>query len=98
MKDYKKYYKLNASPELVYAALTYAPTIELWTGDKAEMEAVEGSEFSLWNGSIVGKNLQFEPRRKIVQQWYFDGQDEASIVTIILHPDKKGNFGRIEAY
>ena len=47
-------------------------------------------EFSMWNGSIVGKNLELEEGKKIVQQWYFDGQPEASIVTIKLHPDKKG--------
>jgi len=26
----------------------------------------------------------------MIQQWYFEGQKEDSIVTIILHPDKKG--------
>ncbi|MEO6980822.1 MAG: SRPBCC domain-containing protein, partial [Mucilaginibacter sp.] len=49
-----------------------------------------GSEFSMWEGSIVGKNLEFEENKKIVQQWYFDGQPEESIVTIKLHPDKDG--------
>lgn len=89
MKDYHKYYKIKATPEEVFAALTFAPTIQLWTGDLAEMEVVVGSEFSLWDGSIVGKNLEFEPGKKIVQQWYFEPQEEASIVTIKLHEDKK---------
>ena len=48
-----------------------------------------GSEFSLWEGSIVGKNLAFEPGKKIVQQWYFGEQAEPSIVTIKLHEDKE---------
>ncbi|MGN6436073.1 MAG: SRPBCC domain-containing protein [Agriterribacter sp.] len=90
MKDYKKYFRLPAHPAEVYAALTNPATIQLWTGDPAVMSTEPGSEFSLWEGSISGKNLEFEKDRKIVQQWYFDGQDEPSIVTIKLHPDKSG--------
>ena len=90
MKDYKSYFLIPASPEDVYAALTFEATIELWTGDKAEMSTQPGSEFSLWDGSIVGKNLEFEEGKKIVQEWYFGEQEEKSIVTIKLHPDKKG--------
>ena len=88
MKDYKKYYLLTATPGEVYAALTNAATIQLWTGEKAEMSTEPGSEFSLWEGSIEGKNLEFEKDKKIVQQWYFGDQEEPSIVTIKLHADK----------
>ncbi len=90
MKTFKKYYNIPAAPEEIYLALTNPLTIHLWTGDKAEMTTKPGSEFSLWNGSIVGKNIEFEENKKIVQQWYFDGQEEKSIVTIKLHPNKKG--------
>jgi len=90
MKDFKKYYLVPATPEEIYTALTNPFTIELWTGDPAVMSTEAGSEFSMWDGSIVGKNLEFEEGKKIVQQWYFDGQPEASIVTIKLHPDRKG--------
>lgn len=90
MKEFKKYYRLPATPEEVYTALTNPLTIELWTGETAEMSTEPGSEFSMWEGSIVGKNLEFEADKKIVQQWYFDGQPEESVVTIKLHPDKSG--------
>lgn len=90
MKDFKKYYIIPAPPEDVYRALTFEPTIMLWSGDKAEMVAEPGTEFSLWDGSIVGKNLEFEQDKKIVQQWYFGDQPEESIVTIKLHADAKG--------
>ncbi len=90
MKDFKKYYSIPAPPEELYLALTNPLTIELWTGEKAEMTTAPGSEFSLWDGSIVGKNLEFEEGKKIVQEWYFGDQEEKSIVTIFLHPDKKG--------
>jgi activator of HSP90 ATPase len=90
MKDYKKYYIIPASPEDVYHALTTPVTLELWTGDPAEMSTEPGSEFSLWDGSIVGKNLLFEKGKKIIQQWYFGEHPEESIVTITLHPHKQG--------
>lgn len=86
MKDFRKYYNLPASPDEVYVALTNPVTLQLWTGEPAEMTTEQGSEFSLWDGSITGKNLEFEPGKKLVQQWYFGEQDEASIVTILLHP------------
>jgi activator of HSP90 ATPase len=90
LKDLKKYYLLPATPEEIYTALTNPLTIELWTGEPAQMSTEPETEFSIWEGSIVGKNLEFEQDKKIVQQWYFDGQDAESIVTIKLHPDKKG--------
>ncbi len=88
MKDFKKYFVIPAEPELVYNALTNAATIQLWTGATAVMEAVEGTEFSMWDENICGKNLFFEPGKKIVQEWYFGEQEEPSLVTIILHANK----------
>ena len=90
MKDFKKYYILPVSPEEVYAALTNPATIHLWSGHPAVMSEVVGSEFSLWSDSICGLNLEFEPGKKIVQQWYFGDQEEQSIVTIKLHEHKSG--------
>jgi uncharacterized protein YndB with AHSA1/START domain len=90
MKDFKKYFIIPAPPEDVYLALTVETTIELWTGDPAVMKPEPGTEFSLWDDSIVGKNLEFEPNKKIVQQWYFGEQEEPSIVTIKLHPHENG--------
>jgi len=90
MKDFKKYYTLSAQPEEVYAALTNPYTIQLWTGEPAEMSTEPDSEFSLWSGSITGRNIEFETAKKIIQQWYFGDQEEASVVTIKLHPHKSG--------
>lgn len=95
MKDFKQHFVIPAPPEEVYRALTYAPTIQLWTGDKAEMSAEPGTEFSLWDGSISGRNIEFEEGRKIVQEWYFGEQETPSIVTIILHPHKKGTSAEL---
>ncbi len=89
MKDFKKYYKINTPADILYSALTNAATIQLWTGESAIMEAIEGTEFSLWEDSIAGKNLSFEPGKKIVQEWYFGETETPSIVTIILHEEKE---------
>jgi activator of HSP90 ATPase len=90
MKDFKKYYLIAAPPEDIYLALTNPTTIHLWSGEEAEMSEEPGSEFSLWEGSIVGKNLEFEKNKKIVQEWYFGDNTEQSIVTIKLHPHAEG--------
>ncbi|MEE4287471.1 MAG: SRPBCC domain-containing protein [Mariniphaga sp.] len=90
MKDLKRYYTLPAEPKDIYNALTNKNMLEIWTGEDAVMEPETNTEFSLWGGSISGVNLEFEENRKLVQQWFFGEQDESSIVTIILHPDKNG--------
>lgn len=90
MKDYKKYFIIPAKPGEIYRALTNPATIQLWSGEEAEMTTEAGTEFSLWEGSISGKNIAFEEEKKIVQQWYFGDQPEESIVTIKLHPHKQG--------
>lgn len=90
MKDFKKYFTIAAPPEDVYLALTTPVTIHLWSGEPAEMSTEPNSEFSLWDGSITGKNLEFETNKKIVQQWYFGDQTEASIVTMKFHAHAQG--------
>ena len=95
MKDYKKYFILNAPPGDVYNALTNEATIRLWSGDEAQMPLEAGSEFSIFDGSIVGKNLEFITGKKIVQEWFFGEQLEPSIVTIILHEAKGGTSAEL---
>lgn len=92
MASIKKYYKLSASPADIYNALTNKVMIEIWTGEKAEFETEPNSEFTMWDGSIIGKNIKFEQDKLIQQIWYFDEQE--STVTIKLHPDK--NYTSVE--
>ncbi|MEL7585708.1 MAG: SRPBCC domain-containing protein [Prolixibacteraceae bacterium] len=90
MKELKKYFTIHAEPKDVYNALTNQLMIEIWTGESAQMEEVPGSEFSMWDGSITGKNIKFVKDELIIQEWYFGDQQEASLVTIKLHPHKGG--------
>jgi len=94
MKTYHKYYKIKANPEEVYNAMVKPFAIALWSGSPAKMEEKEGTEFSLFNGDIIGKNLEFVKDEKIVQEWYFGEQEKQSVVTIQLRPEK--HFTNIE--
>ena len=91
MKNYKRYFKIKASPADVYQILTQKEAIEIWSGSPAKMDTIAGSEFSMWDEGICGLNIEFIPDQKIVQEWYFGEEDEdkKSIVTIKLHADKK---------
>ena len=91
MKDFKKRYTLNATPQDVYNAMTNPLMIEIWTGEPVVMSTVPGSEFEIWDGSITGENVEFIQDKLIVQRWFF-GEEEDSIVTIKLHPDRKGTL------
>lgn len=87
MKTFRKSFGIYAEPSDVYAALTNPVTIELWSGYPAVMSEEPGSEFSLWEGDISGRNIEFEKDRKIVQEWYFGSREEKSVVTITIKPE-----------
>ena len=96
MKTFKKIFKINAEPSDVYSALTNPYTIELWSGYPAIMSEVPGSEFSLWDGDIAGRNLEFIKDKKVVQEWYFGEQSEKSIVTITINADRENSVVAVE--
>jgi activator of HSP90 ATPase len=96
MKSFKKTFKINAEPSDIYSALTNPHTIELWSGYPAQMSTEPGSEFSLWEGDITGKNLEFIQDRKVVQEWYFGDQIEKSIVAITIKPDRGNSLIIVE--
>lgn len=96
MKTFKKTFKINAEPSDVYSALTNPYTIALWTGYDAIMSTEPGSEFSLWEGDITGKNIEFVENKKLVQEWYFGDQAVPSVVTISIFPDRENSSVTVE--
>lgn len=96
MKTFKKTFRISAEPSDVYAALTNPYTIQLWSGYPAIMSEEPGTEFSLWEGDITGKNIEFIRDRKVVQEWYFGEQEEPSVVTITISPDKEDSSVTVE--
>ncbi len=81
-KDFSLRIKFRALAEEVYAALTNPFAIELWSGAPAVMSTEVGSEFALWEGDIVGKNLRFVENHLVEQQWYFGDDGPVSVVTM----------------
>lgn len=60
---------VNASPTEVYDAFMDSKKHSDFTGSKATGIPKEGAEFSAWDGYILGKNLELEKGKKIVQEW-----------------------------
>jgi activator of HSP90 ATPase len=96
MINIKQIHHIQATVEEVYTALTNPLTIELWSGYPAQMSTEPGSEFSLFEGDVVGKNLEFKPNMLIKQQWYFEGEALDSIVTITLRPEKRNTIVELD--
>lgn len=96
MKAFKRSFKINAEPSDIYSAITNPFTIELWSGYPAQMSTDPGSEFSLWEGDITGKNLEFIKDKKVVQEWYFGDRTEKSIVTISISHDRENSIVTVE--
>jgi activator of HSP90 ATPase len=88
--EIKFYQYIEATAEEIFLALTNPFTIELWSDAPAKMDALEGTEFELWDGDICGKNLKVVENKELVQEWYFDDLPEPSIATIKLHSHKTG--------
>lgn len=87
-KEVKLRRKIKATAEELYRALTNPFAIALWSGEPAVMDEVPGSDFSLLDEGIVGKNISFIPNQEIRQIWYF-GEEVESEVTIRLFPEKE---------
>lgn len=81
MKTLIKRYIINAPLDLIYEALTQQDHIENWSEDIAVVNPVEGGKFSLWDGSIIGKNIELT-KHKIVQDWKEETWDAYTRVTI----------------
>jgi activator of HSP90 ATPase len=96
MKTFKETFSINAPASDVYSALTNPFTIELWSGYPAVMSTEPGSDFSLWDGDISGRNIEFIPDKKVVQEWYFGEQKEKSIVTITISANGENSLVTVE--
>lgn len=60
----------DASPEQIYETLLNAEKFKAFSGGRAaQIDRVPGGTFSLFDGHIVGRNLELLPRRRIVQAW-----------------------------
>jgi uncharacterized protein YndB with AHSA1/START domain len=93
MKSINQTYTIAATPAEVWRALTEPELIEEWSGADAKFEPTVGVEYSLWDGSIVGKIVKIVPHQKLVQTWKPDDWTiENSVVTFTLTPTDDGTL------
>ena len=59
----------NASPQRVYEALLDAKQFTAFSGMPAQINRDVGGAFSLFDGHIVGRNVELVPNKRIVQAW-----------------------------
>jgi activator of HSP90 ATPase len=60
---------LPASPARVYKALTDEKQFAAFSGMAAKFANRAGGEFSIFEGHIVGRNIELVPDKRIVQAW-----------------------------
>ncbi len=91
MKTIRQTYLIKSSVEEAWKALIDPKYINGWGGGPAKMNDKLGAEFSLWGGSIFGKNIEVKPGKKLVQEWYSEEKwEKPSIATFTLSEEKNG--------
>jgi len=86
----------QAKPDQLYALYVDPKKHSAATGGKAVVSAKPGSDFSAFDGTILGRTLGAIPGRLFVQSWRGDDwtSDEAdSILTLVF--DKSSGLGRL---
>lgn len=89
MKAIRQTYRIKASIEEVWKALTDTKYIDGWGGGPAKMSNKVDSNFSLWDGDIYGKNIEVIPNKKLVQEWFSGKWSKPSIAIFSLTTDGK---------
>jgi activator of HSP90 ATPase len=59
----------TASPQRIYEALLDAKQFTAFSGMPAQINRDVGGAFSLFDGHIVGRNVELVPNKRIVQAW-----------------------------
>ena len=59
----------KASPQRVYEALLETKQFSEFSGRVADINRQVGGAFSLFNGHIIGRNVELVPNQRIVQAW-----------------------------
>jgi uncharacterized protein YndB with AHSA1/START domain len=62
---------IKATPLEVYAYLTDGEAFAAATGMAARLEPGAGSEFSIFDGRIEGRQVEVVPGERVVQAWRF---------------------------
>jgi activator of HSP90 ATPase len=82
----------SAPPARIYAALLDEKQFSGFTGAPAKIDRNEGGAFSLFGGAIVGRNIELNQGKRVVQAWRDSGWAPGvySMVRFELTPRGKG--------
>ncbi len=69
MKTIKQTVIFKATPHDVYETLMDSKKHARFTGSSAEISRDVGGEFSVYDGGLLGTNVELIPDKKIVQKW-----------------------------
>ena len=78
----------DAKPEQLYEALLDQVQHASFTGGPAEISRDIGGAFSCHGGQIVGRNIELDPNKRIVQAWRVTAWPEGvySVVKFEIEP------------
>lgn len=68
--------EFKVNPHRVYEALLDSKQFSAFSGVPAEIHREAGGAFSLFDGQIMGRNVELVPDRRIVQAWRSAGWPE----------------------
>jgi activator of HSP90 ATPase len=74
---------IPATAQEVYRVLSNAPAHAAFSGAPASGEAKAGERFSFWGGQIVGKHLELQPGKRILQEWRPGNWPEGQAPTLL---------------
>lgn len=85
--------RFRARPMDIYDAYTDENRVKTFTRSNATISHTKGGEFSLFNGSIVGHQVELVPGQRIVQKWRFSNWPAGhySTVCITITEKEPGN-------
>jgi len=91
MPDIHQEVSFNASPEVIYKALTDSKEHGAFTGETADIGG-DGEKWSAYAGKIHGRNIELVPGKRIVQAWRSAGWPEGvySLARFTLQAEGKG--------
>lgn len=87
---------IKNSPHEIYEAFMDSKKHSKFTESKAKVSREIGGKFSIFEGSLSGKNIELIEDKKIVQTWRGDGENWPkgyySTITLILEPIDQGTL------
>jgi activator of HSP90 ATPase len=87
---------IKCSPHDIYEAFMDSKIHSKFTESKAVISRDIGGKYSIFEGSLNGKNVELIPDKKIVQTWRSEGENWPkgyySTITLILEPVDEGTM------